>query len=682
MSDIRAGVESPKDFGTEVTRWIAEIKSAEKIRQRWRTECNRIVRRYMLDDEDGDSRYISTEGEFNILHSNIATMLPAVYGQAPTPVVMRRNRDQDQVGRIASEVLQRCLSYEIRESAFSNTMGQVALDLLLVGQGTSWVRFEPTFESEIDMSDAKTPVDYVNWGDFLCAPRATWEEVAKDGWVARRVSMTRAQGVDRFGEMFKDVPLDAVPAGTAEAWAEEENVGNVVGRANVWEIWDKDSKKVFWLNAGYTDGMLDEKDDPLGLGVFFPCPMPAYGTLSNRSLIPTPDYRQYSKLAEELSDITAQITSLTKAIRVIGVYDASMQNLASLLEDASTSNKMIPVDNPAILQGRGIEGALQFFPVEKVIQALIGLYDARDRTKETLYEVSGLSDIFRGVVDPREKLGQSKLKGRFASQRMQKRVEMMAGHARDVLEIKGEIMAEHYSPELIRRMSGFDMMSDVTRLAQGNQEVMNDIFRHVMSLLRNEKTRGFRIDIESSSTMMMDDDEEKQRRSEFVSSMAQFVEHAAPMAQAFPATVPLLGELMMFAVRAFRRGGRELEDAFQQTADLMKRAGPGQGEQAAQQQQAEQQAAAQQQQVEAQMKAQEDAGKQQLAHLKLVEANTKAQVTQQKAQADMQKAEIDAAVQLEEFRVKLEELEVDRARIVADLKIAQTQALTEAAKPQ
>ena len=685
MNELKAGVESPKDLGTPVARWITEIKGAERAKQRWRDEANRIVRRYMLENDDGDSRYVSTEGEFNILHSNISTLLPAVFGQTPIPVVCRRNRDQDQVGRIASEVLQRCLTYELDEGAFGHAMGQVALDLLLVGQGVSWVRFEPEFGGKegIFMLDAKTPVDYVNWSDWLCAPRATWEEVAKDGWVARRVSMTRAQGLKRFGDVFEKVPLDAVRQGAGgDADSLDENVLNVIGRSNVWEVWDKDSGKVFWLNTSYADGLLDEKKDPLGLTRFFPCPMPAYGTLSNRSLVPTPDFRQYEKLAEELSDLTAQIATLTQAIRVIGIYDASMQNLASVLEDSSRVNKMIPVDNPAILQGRGIDQALQFFPVERVIQALIGLYDARDRTKDTLYEVSGISDIARGVVDHREKLGQSRLKSSSTNQRLQKRVEMMAEHARDVLELKGEIIAEHYAPELIRRMSGFDMMQDVRLVTGGDAVAMGELFQNVVGLLKSEKARGFRVNIETNSTMMADDDEEKARRSEFVSSMAQFIEHATPMAQAFPATAPLLGELMMFAVRAFKGGGRELEDAFQQTVDMMKAEQQDGGQQEAQQQQQAMEAQQQQQQMEQQMAAQEEAGKQQMAQMKLVEASTKAQAAQAKAEVDMQKTQIDAAVQLEEFRVKLEELEVERARIAADIKIERTRSLTEASKPR
>ena len=38
----------------------------------------------------------------------------------------------------------------------------------------------------------------------------------RDGWVARRVMLTRRQGNKRFGEKFRDVPLKHMPSGMSE----------------------------------------------------------------------------------------------------------------------------------------------------------------------------------------------------------------------------------------------------------------------------------------------------------------------------------------------------------------------------------------------------------------------------------------------------------------------------------
>jgi hypothetical protein len=45
--------------------------------------------------------------------------------------------------------------------------------------------------------------DYINWQDFRHSPCRTWQEVR---WVARRVLMALEEGVERFGDVFRDVP--------------------------------------------------------------------------------------------------------------------------------------------------------------------------------------------------------------------------------------------------------------------------------------------------------------------------------------------------------------------------------------------------------------------------------------------------------------------------------------------
>ena len=51
----------------------------------------------------------------------------------------------------------------------------------------------------------------------------------------------------------------------------------------------------------------------------------------------------------------------------------------------------------------------------------------------------------------------------------------------------------------------------------------------VMELLRNDRMRGFVIDIETDSTIQPDEDAEKQRRTEFITAVGGFLQQAAPM---------------------------------------------------------------------------------------------------------------------------------------------------------
>ena len=220
--------------------------------------------------------------------------------------------------------------------------------------------------------------------------------------------------------------------------------------AEVWEIWDASEKMVYWINRDHKGEALDKKSDPLGLMNFFPCPKPAYGSIGNDSLIPNPDYQQYKPLADELDSITARISVLTKALRVRGFYSASAQGLSELLIDTK-DNVMIPVEGLAGLGGAGgIDNMVSFLPLDVIAGALVGLYNSRDQVKALIHEISGISDVQRGSVDPRKKLGQTRLESQFGSQRMAARRTAVSMCIRDTLRIKAELIAEHYSPETLR----------------------------------------------------------------------------------------------------------------------------------------------------------------------------------------------------------------------------------------
>ena len=90
----------------------------------------------------------------------------------------------------------------------------------------------------------------------------------------------------------------------------------------------------------------------------------------------------------------------------------------------------------------------------------------------------------------------------------------------------------------------------------------------VMRLLRDNAHRKFRIDIETDSTIMGDEAQEKQDRAEFTAMMIKYLETAGPMVTAHPEAVPLLGEVLLFNVRAYR-AGRSLETAIEEFTQKM-----------------------------------------------------------------------------------------------------------------
>lgn len=631
--------------------WLAALTLSKKEFHDWEQRGSRIVKRYR-DDRDG----IDDERRYNILWSNVRTLLPAVYAKKPKAEAERRYKDKDPVGRCASMILERSLQYEIDHYPdYDATMREVVLDRLLPGRGVAWVRYEqrgqpatgddathdPGSEDGQVSDDSEqesveslqyecSPTDYVFWRDFRHSPARTWEEVT---WVARRVYMTRKEGVERFGEDFQRVPLTHEPVGL-EAMKDEGMDTEGLKKAVVWEIWDKSSEHALWLAEGFPT-ILDKKPDPLKLDRFFPCPKPLYATTTSDTLIPIPDYVEYQSQAKELDDLTQRIGKLTEACKVIGVYDASQTAIARMLSEG-VDNQMIPVSNwAAFAEKSGLKGSVEFMDLTMVITALNELYLARENCKQVIYEVTGLSDIIRGASNAAETATAQQIKSQYASLRLKEMQKDVATFASDLLRKKAQLMCNFYRPESLIAMSGIEGTEDAPFAQQA------------IELLKSGSLRDFRIEVASDSLVELDEAGEKEARMEFIGAASNMLKEAAMAPQPMQ---KLAAEILMFGVRSFK-AGRPLEMAFEEAISAIESQPPGPSpeEKAAQaQQQTEQmklqaqqqaeQAKLQTQQAMEQMKLQ---SQQQTEGIKL---QAQGQSEQIKAQAEMQKAQMQAAM--------------------------------------
>ena len=541
------------------TKWLAELKLAKREDEKFIERGDRIIRRYR-----DDRKNFTTYGKrFNILWSNIQTMMPALYGKTPRAEVSRRWKDSDPVGRTASVIIERCLQYEIDKGDFDASMRLAILDRLLPGRGTVWVRFEEKeLAQPVDalpgeeggeaqvMPNAPykyecTPVDYVFWKDVRYSPARCWDEVT---WIARRVYMSQDDGIKRFGEDFKQVPLTHEPVGLDEM--EKMGVEGLddMKKAVVWEIWSKTTKQVFWVSEGYSK-TLDIKDDPLGLDNFWPCPKPLFATQTTETLVPIPDYSLYQDQAEEIDMLTNRIAMLVEAVKVVGVYDASQQGVQRMLSEG-VNNQLIPVDTwAAFAEKGGLKGVVDFMPLDSVLQALRECYAAREQAKQVVYEITGLSDIIRGASIASETATAQQIKSQYASLRLRRLQTEVALFASEILRTKAQIMCDFYSPQTLYEMSGIGGTQDAQYAEQA------------IMLLKSEPARGFRIEVAADSLVEMDEATEKQNRLEFLTSVGGFMERVLPVAQQVPELAPLMGEMLMFGVRAFK-GGRSMEAAF------------------------------------------------------------------------------------------------------------------------
>jgi len=623
-------------------QWLADLQLSKKEDEAWVKRGRKIIKRY----RDERSQAQTGQKRFNILWSNIQTLLPALYGKTPRAQVERRYKDQDPVGRTASTILERCLQYEIDHYGDFDASNRLAiLDRLLPGRGVTWVRFETksqdevTEGGEVDKYEYEcSPVDYVFWEDFRYTVARTWDEVT---WVARRVYMTRAEVISRFGDKFKDVPLTQEPIGLDDMKRNGEQTDHLK-RAQIWEIWDKSKKQVVWVAEGY-EKILDERKDPYGLDGFYPCPCPLFATQTSDQLVPVPDFALYQDQADEIDMLTTRIGMLTKAVKVVGVYDASQTGIQRMLNEGF-DNQLIPVDKwAAFAEKGGVKGTIDWLPLDVVVGALNECYKAREAAKQVIYEITGLSDIIRGASVASETATAQQIKSQYASLRLKRLQQDVALFATEILRIKAQLISDFYSPETLLNMSGI----------QGTQD--EQYAEAAIQLIKDEPARNFRIEVAADSMVEMDELSEKQSRMEFLTAAGQFMQQSLPVAQAQPALAPLIGEMLMFGVRSFK-GARTLENAFEQALAKMSEPQKPQGsspeEIKAQADQAAEQARMQLEGAKMQASQQLEAAKlqsQQALEAQRFQHETQLESMKQQAETERatMKANLDAQVKLE-----------------------------------
>jgi hypothetical protein len=652
----------------ELDRYLKTIGQYENEFAKWMARSKKIIKRYR-DDTRGQS--LTESAKFNILWSNVQTLKPAVFAKLPKADVSRRFGDSDPVGRVASQLLERALDFEIEHySDYRNTMSTTVDDRLLPGRGTAWVRYEPhtapigidddgvSITSSIEAGEGAppsmekieyecAPVDYVHWRDFGHSQARTWDEVT---CVWRWVYMTREALTERFGEeMARRIPLDQGPE-PLNAYNESKRTYN---RAKICELWDKERHKVVWFCKGMPQ-FIDERDDPLGLEGFFPCPKPLYATLTSDTLVPVPDFVLYQDQAMELDILSDRIDGLVKALRVRGVYDASQPALQRLLTEGD-NNALIPVDKwMAFSEKGGLKGSIDLLPLDTLAQALIQCYQARADIKAQIYEITGISDIIRGQTAASETATAQQIKGQYAGLRLRAMQEDVALFATELIRLKAQVMCLHYQDDTILAYAAADQMSP-----QDQQ-----LIPQALQLIRNKPLRNFRVDIAADSLVMLDENQNKQDRLAFLQAFGGFMQQALPVGQNAPEMVPVIVDLLKFGVQAFKTA-RPLEGTLDQALEQMKQsAGQQKPNPEAEAAQAQTQAEMQKTQMTMQADAAKMQAQMQMEQAKLqqemaleqqrqqFEAQLKAQELQQKEQMERFKAELDAATKVMVARIQ------------------------------
>lgn len=346
------------------------------------------------------------------------------------------------------------------------------------------------------------------------------------------------------------------------------------GRVLIWKVWHKASRKMIVVAEGYKEGPLSIMDDPLGLENFFPSPEPIQAIRTNGNDTPKPEYLMYEDQAIELDIVTGRLKMLTSSLKYRGCYDKEMEELAKFKDITNApDNTFVPIPNfRELAEKGGLKALIDSMPLEEIAVVIEKLTARAEQLKQAIYEIYGISDIVRGATHPSETLGAQQMKAQYAGMRISTRQERFQRFIRDLLRLKAEIIAEHFSPQTLQLMTGIDVVPDAQfeQMKAQQQVPANTVpeseFQAACKMIKDDKQRGFRIDIETDSTIPVDRANEQQNRIQFIQAVGQYLTGILPAVQSGAIPVKLAREGLLFVVRGFKVG-TELEETLEELGE-------------------------------------------------------------------------------------------------------------------
>ncbi len=704
--------EEPKSSRSVLTA----LRKAEEAFREWQTTCQTIDEVYNLEGGAYGSLRSETDGwgwqdaELDMFWSSYEILKPAVYARPPQPVVAPLFKDGRALHNTTAELLERSVVSVFKRTAINEVMLSTRDDLIFAGRGALWLRHD------VEGGKHSVCVEHKDRLDFLHEPARKWSEV---GWAAAASWVTRKEMRKRFKRTSGDAYQDARFTISRDDERDVEKRANV-RKAKVWEVWHRADNRVYWVTEG-VDVLLDSDEPHLKLDDFFPCPKPAYATLKRRSLIPVPDWERYAIHFRKISELTRRIYSLLDKVRMKGLIPAGSDvgdAVEEMLRDDS-DQIIMPVPSGAML-AQGATGFVVWLPLNELATAIQGLIAARSQLIEDFYQLSGISDIMRGATDAGETLGAQELKSQYGSVRVREKSAELQRVAADAVKIAAEIIADKFPREALLEMSQMELLGksaiekrikDIEKAAkqeldalgkkaeemaaqadqqtdpaeaehmlkQAQQQILakyapmladaeNQVpIEDVMSLLRDDRARGFIFEIESSSTILTDELAEMRSRNEFMSAFAGAQQALSGLATMGEQGAALAGSLMKFVLAPYR-AGRELDGAIEEFVDaapgMVAQGQEGEGDALAEAQkmlaEAEmEKARAQIARVEA-----DSMAKQAETQRKMIEMQQKAESDERKTMADMEKLRLSAADTEAKYEKTL--AEVDKLRAETD----------------
>lgn len=454
---------------------------------------------------------------------------------------------------------------------------------------------------------------------------------------------------------------------------EEQGAKHSRFRHDIVEMWHKPTKKRYIFADGGGD-FLSIDDDPYELDGFFPIPYPIFDNLSDQGTVPTPEFTQIEGQLAHINDIFDQMSQCVRAARPRALFDSAIPELQKLISK-SRANSFIGIPNLAAKLQQG-QTVVQYLDVNPILAALQNLAANFDREIAAYDQITGFSDVVRGVTNPYETATANERKSQFAIHRLVSLQEDMQRFCRDCIRGLIDLALGKFSDERLYEI-----------LAPSLDDKERAEYSRIMAVLRRDYKRKLTIDIETGSTVMIDEDTEKAQAMELVQTVGGYLQQMSGILQNQPALGEIMTKLLDHGLRKMRGGQAFVDDvsktieALQQQLQVQQQQ-PPQPDVEMMKVQLKQQELALKQQAEAQqlqLKAQSEASKQELARyeiqMKAMELSSDNQVEQYKLSLEqlnhqLRAQEHQTSAQIAQLEIMLKQQSVDDKRTSEEEKLA------------
>ena len=534
--------------------WNKKLNSSKNFLKNFHEAAEKINEVYLPTKKTS-----RTKLKLNLFNSNVDVLKSAIFARLPKPTVSRRFSDaNDQIGRVASNILQRALTFDISSTPkFRDAAKQCLQDYLVSGSGWMYCFYNAEVDnpiiptsSEIDdlaegsvvIKNQNVGIEFISYKDVLWSPARKWDEVS---WWARRVWLNKEDFTQRFGkEKARDIDFDKSPE-------DEDAIDIIDGKIGVWEIWNKLDRKIYFI-ACSADEVLDEIEDPYGLPEFFPT-TPFFANVNNEQFIPVADFQILETQYRSLDELNTRINRLARSIRLAGVYNAEHPEVKQLLELPGDS-VMIPLANwSSFSEKGGLQGAFSFMPIQEFSAVIANLQANKAEQAAQIEQISGISDIVRGSGgNPYESAAASKMKSQYASVRLGNRADEFARVMTYAIQCFSHFICKFYTAEQI--------LSRIGTISEADQQYLQP----ALQLLGDELTRMFLIEVSTDSLKAEDFARDTEEKSLVLQQLSSYIPQAIQGAQQIPELAPIFFELMRWVVSG-TRGAREIEGILDST---------------------------------------------------------------------------------------------------------------------